>query len=1089
MKRLRSSDNLDSYGDKGVCKDWVRRDEDSNLSRSLSRRSFYYKSENGRKGISSSSSRYNRLDDDRESSRSVRKQSDYAADGYDRRKSYDRYRDGTGRGILSSSPRGEYVGERFSRSESLFGPRREFPKGFRSERDRSQSRREGSVSSWWRFGGKDVDEGTGSGGDSFRRSRVAPADIGKVRSPQGLRDAKSPPWSKDSGSEQSMSFEVKKSEDLQVESGNTGEMEEGELEPDPETAPEVEPAVEEQASVGLNPDRKVLESEYQVENKLLENGAKSSYEEKIEFNKESLYEEKPEVSPLEAVVKKVDKLPDCDNNSIHETSGSGDVIGTTTDNEGGEDEEHAVENSNCNEEARNDTIVENSLPLGEEHKEHKGIDLEVQVDDVNLPEQNEGLTEGNGSPDVALPLISEEVTQNFKDSSKSVAVSPKDTVVENSLPWGEEHKEQKGIDLEVRVDNLNLPEQNEGVTEGNGAPEVVLRLVSEKVTQNFKDKGKSLAVSPSNVTDSAEDIARTERESRSLLTCSYNDMVGPSTRGFELFFTDSVKKSDKSDFLRLNKPKNEKLAFETLELSLSLPNVFLPIASHNTVQAPGSPSHTRSLQSIPSAFCTNSDGFTASMSFSGSQPFTHDPSCSLAQNSLDNYEHSVGSRPIFQGVDQVSPADWLGQSSNKHKNKEVPMYPSILSNGNGFYHQSQASQSISNGQAIHIHHLGVAEGSSRISVELDRQLSIHKQLLETQSRNQNDIRSLSQSGGSHETKSEYNKEKKQVMREKNGGSSYRSSNQDEKERLLVGGADFVEPIINMIVYEPLHVMARIFSEMTGQSIASVKETVRDIVLNTGKRRQLCAFQKALQNRSDVALEMLLKSHPAQLEILVALKTGLQEFLQRNYDISSSDLAEIFLNLRCRNLTCRNLLPVDECECKVCVQKNGFCSSCMCLVCLKFDMASNTCSWVGCDVCLHWCHAECGLRESCIRNGATGPQGTTEMQFHCVACDHPSEMFGFVKEVFQNFVKQWTAETLSKELEYVRRIFWASEDVRGKRLHDIAIQMLSRLANESYLQEIQNQIMSFFAESDLLQVWQHYHWVWEGTIHQESRRRE
>ena len=83
-----------------------------------------------------------------------------------------------------------------------------------------------------------------------------------------------------------------------------------------------------------------------------------------------------------------------------------------------------------------------------------------------------------------------------------------------------------------------------------------------------------------------------------------------------------------------------------------------------------------------------------------------------------------------------------------------------------------------------------------------------------------------------------------------------------------------------------------------------------------------------------------------------------------------------------------------------------------------------------------------------------------MQFHCVACDHPSEMFGFVKEVFQNFAKDWTAETLSKELEYVKRIFAASKDLRGKRLHEIAGQMLARLTNKADLPDVYNYIMAF-----------------------------
>ncbi|KAL0429246.1 UNVERIFIED_CONTAM: protein OBERON 4 [Sesamum radiatum] len=212
--------------------------------------------------------------------------------------------------------------------------------------------------------------------------------------------------------------------------------------------------------------------------------------------------------------------------------------------------------------------------------------------------------------------------------------------------------------------------------------------------------------------------------------------------------------------------------------------------------------------------------------------------------------------------------------------------------------------------------------------------------------------------------------------------------------------------------------------------------------------------------------MLLNAHRTQLEILVALKTGLREFVRQKYDISSSELAEILLNMRCRNLNCKSLLPVDECDCKICAKRSDFCRDCMCLVCSKFDNASNTCSWVGCDVCLHWCHADCGLRESHIRNGrsATGAQGTTEMQFYCVACDHPSEMFGFIKEVFQNFLKEWTAENLSRELEYVRRIFSASEDVRGKQLHEIAVRMLSKLANRADLKELSHLPLPFSSSS-------------------------
>ncbi|KAH7862678.1 hypothetical protein Vadar_008021 [Vaccinium darrowii] len=979
MKRLRSSEELDSFGDKGVFKDWGRRDEDSSLSRSSSHRSFHYKSENGRKGLSSSSSRYDRVDDDREVSRPIRKRSDYDSESYDRRMNYDRYRDGSERGILSSSPRSGYGSDRIHRSESFSSTRREFPKGFRSERDRS--RRADSVSSWKRFGlGKDVDEGTRTGTDSVRGSKVLSSENkGDLRSPRGPREAKSPTWSKDSGSEQSKSVEVKKGEDLPAGGGSGSEMEEGELEPEPDPAQEKEPAAEEKCAVEKYPSQKLLESKDQHDDRTMEDGATPVSE--VKLDKDNARERKQVVGSRKAVkdlVKQVDQSSNGPSNLAEGTHCNYDVTETSSLNGGSKKEESPRENNSGEVERNKDTFGQDSMHIEEKHKEDKGIDGEVKAGDIVFPEST-------------------------KESS-----------------------------------------------EGSRIPETESTVLPDGISQNFKDKGKSVAVSPSN--GSEEEGEKFERD---------DDLEGPSTRGLELFFRDPVKQPEKSDVSGLHKPKDEKLVLEPLDLSLSLPNVLLPINSHNIVQAPGSPSHARSAQSIPSTFLSDSDGFTASMSFSGSQLLTHNPSCSLTHNSFDNYEQSVGSKPLFQGM------EWNVQPPNEQNDKEVPMHSRVVPNGNGFYHQSQASQSLSNGQGMQ-GQLRAAEGSSTMPIGFDHQLGLHRQLSGVRSRHHIDGKTPSNSVGSHENGSEYSRDKRRAMRERDSGTFYRGSNQNVKEKILVGGAEFVEPIITMIVSEPVPLMAKKCSEMTGQVIACLKDSVRDIILNAGKRWQLSAFQKALQNRSDITLDMLLKAHRVQLEILVALRTGLQEFLPRD-DISISDLAEIFLNLRCRNLTCRNILPVDECDCKVCMKKNGFCSSCMCLVCSKFDMASNTCSWVGCDVCLHWCHADCALRESYIRNGrsASGPHGSTEMQFHCVACDHPSEMFGFVKEVFQSFAKEWTVETLSKELEYMRRIFSTSEDMRGKRLHNLAVLMLSRLANKSDLREVQHQIMGFLTESDSL----------------------
>ncbi|KAI3719603.1 hypothetical protein L6452_20505 [Arctium lappa] len=980
MKRLKSSDDLNSYGgEKGVFKDWGRKDDDPSLHQSSSHRSFHYKSESGKKGLSSSTARYERVEDERKNSRLIRKRPDYDVDSYERRKSYDRYRDSSERGILSSSPRGGYGGDRIHRSESFSGPRRDFPKGFRSERDRS--RREGSVSSWRRFsGGKDVEEGAKSGSDSARGSKAASEEMGNVRSPQGGRDAKSPPWSKDSGSEQSRSLEVKKSESLPAESGNNSEREEGELEPDPEPTTIVENTADDLPSGLLNASQEV-QHENHIDDKSSEDRTKIMPKEEIKPDQTRIVAEKADVEELETsqnVMNKVSHSSTSPDSSTQRTGENGGAIPYLSDNE----KKNAGPSQNYN-----------------DHEEE--------------------------ARDVSPSLNPEEIKP----------------------------KQDNDANLEVKEENMNVHGQVIGNAELHGASGVVNHsLVTKELTKNFKDKGKSVLVSVSGGNDSLENSCRVENEPSGFLTSREIDMEGPSTRGFDLFFTDPVKKPENVDRKGVSKPKDEKLTLEPLELSLRLPNVLLPIGSQNPVQAPDSPSQEMSIQSHASSFQTSSDGFTVSRSFSGSQHFTHNPSCSLTENSFD-FEQSVGSRPLFQGV------AWQVQPSDEQKNAEPPMHQRSLSNGNGIFHQSQTSQGVANVQPVQSHGARVAEGSYKLPLGLERQLSSNnKQPSGTHSRHRGEIRSPTQSVGSHETGSDYHKDRKRATREVIGTLS-KSTN--------TGPADFVEPLLAMLVSDPLHIVARILNDMTGQAVASLKESVRDVILNPSKRRQLSAFRKALEKRSDITLEMLQKAHSVQVEILVALKTGIQDFLQTNCDISSSDLAEIFLNLRCRNLTCRSYLPVDECDCKICVQKNGFCSACMCLVCSKFDMASNTCSWVGCDVCLHWCHTDCGLRESYIRNGrsATGALGQTEMQFHCVACDHPSEMFGFVREVFQNFAKGWTAEAFSNELEYVRRIFSASEDIRGKRLHEISLQMLSRMMNKSDLQQVRSYIMGFLTDDD------------------------
>jgi hypothetical protein len=256
-------------------------------------------------------------------------------------------------------------------------------------------------------------------------------------------------------------------------------------------------------------------------------------------------------------------------------------------------------------------------------------------------------------------------------------------------------------------------------------------------------------------------------------------------------------------------------------------------------------------------------------------------------------------------------------------------------------------------------------------------------------------------------------------------------------------------ILREIVSDPVPAMAQALQDFPSETLEVLRETVRGMVDAPEKRDELSSLQRKLERRSDLTAEVLGRANKTQLEILVAIKTGMATFVTGKGRVSSSELVEMFLMTRCRNLNCKSAVPVDDCECKICSTKKGFCSACMCPVCQKFDCAANTCSWVGCDVCSHWCHAACALEKNLIRPGPTlkGAMGTTEMQFQCLGCNHASEMFGFVKEVFNCCAQNWSAETQIKELDFVRKIFAASEDFEGKGLHAKAEEVLSMLVKK------------------------------------------
>ena len=452
-----------------------------------------------------------------------------------------------------------------------------------------------------------------------------------------------------------------------------------------------------------------------------------------------------------------------------------------------------------------------------------------------------------------------------------------------------------------------------------------------------------------------------------------------------------------------NKVKKQKL--ETLNLSLALPDVSLSLTASNALQNGDQP--VRPKPSRPSATTTHNsysnDYTAASLSCSYSHPFSHNPSCSLTRNSTENFEYSVSKDDQFWNCGE-------GTNGSVHSRFKPIGDGVALANhgGGGGGGGGSGFNSFMQGNSSH-YKTTSSDNHSFFPSELPARPRFEAQSEGSRGKNSENLRGL----------------------ERVDGGKTRKLSRPER-------------ILREIVSESIPAVASTFQEFADEVIASIKEYLKNLIEMPENKEELVSLRNRLERRSDLTKETLSKCHKVQLEVLVAIKMGLGSFLSGKFQFS--EMVEVFLYKRCRNVNCKSLLPVDDCDCKICSGNKGFCSSCMCPVCLNFDCASNTCSWVGCDLCSHWCHAACGIERNLIKSGPSlkGPSGTFEMQFHCIGCGHPSEMFGFVKDVFMCCAMDWGLETLMKELDCVRRIFKGSEDRRGKELHAKTDGMLLKL---------------------------------------------
>lgn len=480
----------------------------------------------------------------------------------------------------------------------------------------------------------------------------------------------------------------------------------------------------------------------------------------------------------------------------------------------------------------------------------------------------------------------------------------------------------------------------------------------------------------------------------------------------------SKREAENDEMCGMNRDKKQKL--ETLDLSLALPDTSMSLAASNRVQDGDfsvSLRPSRSVQSLGRSNSNNTqttfsnDFTTGSMSYSYSHQFSHNPSCSMTRNSTENNEYSMGSHR--RDCDQL----WNGGEGT-----------------NGSVHSR--FRPVGDGG------VALVQGNNRANS--DNGLSFFPSELPAR------MKMDTQSGDSRGRGSENTKGVESL-------DFGRSRKLSRPERIL-----------REVVSESIQTMAQITQELPDETFESTKDYLKKLISVPEKRDELVGLQLRLERRSDLTSEMLSKANRNQLILLVSIRMGLESFLSVQNRLPTNELIEVFLFERCKNVNCKRLLPVEDCECKICSTKKGFCSECMCPVCLNFDYASNTCSWVGCDVCSHWCHAACGIQKNLIKPGPslTGPAGTTEMQFNCLGCGHASEMLGFIKDVFKSCAEQWGLENLIKELDCVRKIFRGSRDLKGQKLYLKAAELISKLENKVMSpSDVCSTILQFFDSTD------------------------
>ena len=73
-------------------------------------------------------------------------------------------------------------------------------------------------------------------------------------------------------------------------------------------------------------------------------------------------------------------------------------------------------------------------------------------------------------------------------------------------------------------------------------------------------------------------------------------------------------------------------------------------------------------------------------------------------------------------------------------------------------------------------------------------------------------------------------------------------------------------------------MAQVLQDFPSETLEVLRETVRSMIDAPERRDELSSLQRKLERRSDLTAETLGRANKTQLEILLAIKTGMAVFV-------------------------------------------------------------------------------------------------------------------------------------------------------------------------------------------------------------------